>query len=65
MLMYSYNDFLTEKDALSFEVCTTYYQTLIDALKQSDEDSLQYWNDFLSASVDYGHARGEWIKKKP
>lgn len=58
----TYQDFLTEKDALSFEVCTTYYQTLIDTLKQSDEDSLQYWNDFVSASVDYTQARVEWLQ---
>lgn len=58
----TYQDFINEKDALSFEVCTSYYQTLIGVLKQGDEDSLQYWNDFVSASVDYAKVRGEWLQ---
>ncbi|MTB35397.1 hypothetical protein [Streptococcus uberis] len=59
--MISYQNFLKEKDSLSFEVCTNYFQDLIIAVNQTDEDSLLYWNDFISASVDYSQARGEWL----
>lgn len=59
--MISYQNFLKEKDSLSFEVCTNYFQDLITAVNQTDEDSLLYWNDFISASVDYSQARGEWL----
>ncbi|MHA2623611.1 hypothetical protein ACXZ71_09755 [Streptococcus agalactiae] len=59
--MISYQNFLKAKDSLSFEVCTNYFQDLIIAVNQTDEDSLLYWNDFISASVDYSQARGEWL----
>lgn len=59
--MVTYQDFLSEKDALSFEDCSSYYQDLIKAVKQTDEECMSYWNDFVSASVNYALARSEWL----
>lgn len=59
--MVTYQEFLTKKDSLSFEVCTKYFQDLVNALNDTDEESLTYWKDFISASVAYSQARGEWL----
>ena len=59
--MITYQEFLNEKDSLSFEVCTEYFQNLVNALNETDEASLNYWKDFISASVVYSKARGEWL----
>ncbi|MDY2776597.1 MAG: hypothetical protein SOV02_08915 [Streptococcus infantarius] len=59
--MVSYQDFISEKDSLDFEVCSSYYQTLLDALQSHDEEGTEYWNEFISASVDYAKTRGEWL----
>lgn len=59
--MFSYQDFLIEKDALGFESCSEYYGSLLEALDKTDKEAVSYWKDFVSASVDYAQARGEWL----
>lgn len=60
-IMFSYQDFLIEKDALGFESCSEYYGSLLEALDKTDKEAVSYWKDFVSASVDYAQARGEWL----
>lgn len=59
--MVTYQDFLSERDALSFDTCQAYYESFLVALDWSDEEQLAYWRDFVGASVAYAQARGEWL----
>ncbi|HEO7221104.1 TPA: hypothetical protein VBE33_002019 [Streptococcus agalactiae] len=59
--MITYQEFLSEKDSLSFEVCTQYFQDLVNSLDEVDEYSIIYWKDFITASLIYSQSRGEWL----
>ncbi|WP_242259045.1 hypothetical protein [Streptococcus thoraltensis] len=60
MTHYTYKDFLTEKDALSFEEYQQLHKTLLVNVSENDRDFHDYWTDFVSAAVAYAAVRGSW-----
>lgn len=59
--MFSYQTFLDEKNALSFEHCQAYHQKILNAVNKGDSEFEEYWLDFVKNAIEYSKIRSNWF----
>lgn len=61
MQTFTYNDFLNEKDIITFDLAGTVYNDLINSSNIHDPEFKNYWKEFIQLCVKYAEARGSWL----
>ena len=63
MKIATYENFLKEKDALSFDEAMKIYEDIIDSADSKDSDFLELWEEFLANAFEYTNIRVGWSLK--
>ncbi|HEW9441957.1 TPA: hypothetical protein V1H70_001456 [Streptococcus pneumoniae] len=61
MKIFTYQDFLDDKEIITFELAEIIYNDLISSSNIHDPEFKKYWKEFIELCVKYAEIRGNWL----
>ena len=61
MEVFTYTDFLNDKDVITFDHAGIIYNDLINSSNIHDPEFKKYWKEFIELCVKYAEIRGNWL----
>jgi hypothetical protein len=59
--MYTYQNFIQQKDRLTFQEAGEIYEQLVQNAAHDDPDFEEYWHDMIKSANIYTNTRANWL----